>query len=470
MPLDPSTLCARTAAGDAELAAPRHGLAIAQRRLLSLLDRPTPLDELAGRPGMLAERLEKDLARLAEHKLVALHGPSVPAPTEPRPMAAPVRAPSPETAPPRQWVPAQPGLAATMAPPAPEARVVAKRRVRHGRAILLGFLTLAAVAAAAWWLAAPAHPPSRVPDLPVTAAVRASASDAETPSRPEAPPPEETKVPAPPEPGVAWSAQRSDTPTSGGPGRSEPARSQPSATEEDRELRPRVPEPGAGPAASRVAATAAVASVASPPKASTPSPPPNTAALAENRAEAPAQAAATDTAAAMTPLSTRAPATNPSATPPLAPVPDIAATPSPAPSPGNPEVQPSTLRSAVPPAAPGPATLAVPRSPAPAPAPAQLASAAPTSVPASSAPKRLTPLTREDPAFPREALARGITHGTVRARLAIDASGKVAGVDILDSQPRRVFDRSVKFALERWTFAPGEASRSTEVEVRFDRE
>ena len=34
MPLDPSTLIARTTAGDAELSAPRHGLAIAQRRLL----------------------------------------------------------------------------------------------------------------------------------------------------------------------------------------------------------------------------------------------------------------------------------------------------------------------------------------------------------------------------------------------------------------------------------------------------
>ena len=74
-PLDPATLCARTAAGDAELAAPRHGLAIAQRRLLSFLDHPMGVDELAKRPGVLPERLGRDLARLVESALVELHVP-----------------------------------------------------------------------------------------------------------------------------------------------------------------------------------------------------------------------------------------------------------------------------------------------------------------------------------------------------------------------------------------------------------
>src|SRR6185295_15415201 len=75
MPLDPSTLIARTAAGDAELAAPRHGLVIAQRRLLTILDHPVPLDELVARPGVHPDRLERDLARLAEHGLVEIHRP-----------------------------------------------------------------------------------------------------------------------------------------------------------------------------------------------------------------------------------------------------------------------------------------------------------------------------------------------------------------------------------------------------------
>jgi len=54
MPLDPATLCARTAAGDAELAAPRHGLAIAQRRLLSLM-----LTASAGATAGLPERFAR---------------------------------------------------------------------------------------------------------------------------------------------------------------------------------------------------------------------------------------------------------------------------------------------------------------------------------------------------------------------------------------------------------------------------
>ena len=64
MPLDPATLCARTATGDAELAAPRHGLAIAQRRLLSFLDQPLGIDELVRRPGVIPERLERDLKKV----------------------------------------------------------------------------------------------------------------------------------------------------------------------------------------------------------------------------------------------------------------------------------------------------------------------------------------------------------------------------------------------------------------------
>ena len=58
----------------------------------------------------------------------------------------------------------------------------------------------------------------------------------------------------------------------------------------------------------------------------------------------------------------------------------------------------------------------------------------------------------------------------MRARLAIDASGRVTGVEILDSQPRRVFDRTVTRTLARWTYEPGVAGRTADVEIAFNRE
>jgi periplasmic protein TonB len=61
---------------------------------------------------------------------------------------------------------------------------------------------------------------------------------------------------------------------------------------------------------------------------------------------------------------------------------------------------------------------------------------------------------RVDPVFPRDAT---VDQGTVKARLRIDAQGGVAGVDITESVPPRVFDRAVRSALSRWRFeATGE--------------
>ncbi|MFI4904686.1 MAG: TonB family protein, partial [Burkholderiales bacterium] len=57
----------------------------------------------------------------------------------------------------------------------------------------------------------------------------------------------------------------------------------------------------------------------------------------------------------------------------------------------------------------------------------------------------------------------------VKAQLAIDATGKVTGVRIVDAKPARVFDRAVKDALAHWTFPAGDAGRSTEVEIAFRR-
>jgi TonB family protein len=103
--------------------------------------------------------------------------------------------------------------------------------------------------------------------------------------------------------------------------------------------------------------------------------------------------------------------------------------------------------------------------------PAKVALAAPSSADAHPpARAKLLPLARQDPEFPREAIVRGITNGDVKARLAIDAAGKVTGVDIVDARPARVFDRAVRDALSRWSFPAGASGRSTEVEIAFHRD
>lgn len=444
MPFDPSTLCARTAAGDAELAAPRHGLAIAQRRLLSLLDRPAPLDELAGRPGVMPDRLERDLARLAEHGLVELHAPAAPASPRVRPAArpqpVPLAAPAPAPAPPpradgpRPWTDAQPGLAASVGSAAPESRVVLGRRVRHGRAIVLGFLTLVGVGAAAWWLATPTRespapaPASERSPAPAPAPVRRA-----EPAPATLPPP--LKVVATPESFVT-----------------EPATATPPSAIVARPA-PAVP----------VAVAPATAPVI--PQASLLRPVPSSVAVAPPAAIAKPDVAMPKTDAPPSGLAAAAPSSPPPVAP-ASPAPVAPPTPEPAAASSSATVVPTPLPVSAPPT-PLPAKAG---SPAPATPPIQLAAATPSTLAAKPVPRRLEPVSREEPAFPRDALAHGVTKGTVRARVAIDASGKVTGVEILDAEPRRVFDRAVVRALSRWTYEAGEPSRSAVVEVAFNRD
>jgi len=404
MPLDPATLCARTAAGDAEMAAPRHGLAIAQRRLLSFLDQPLGIDELVRRPGVTPERLERDLTRLVEAGLVEIHRPAVPTAPSARPAAARA-SPGAGTSPmrPPGWQ-AQ-ATAATSATSAgsgvagPGAPVVIGRKVRLGRALVVGFLALAAAIAAIGYFAASDAPgptskptgPTASPAAPGSAVVvAASPATAGPPAEPArtvapvepAPPAPATAVPAP-VPVVASSVQR---PVSG-----------------QQEPRP------------------AVASLPEPAQASSP--------FARYPTPAPA---------AIEPAQVPAP---PNPAPPLAPAPAPVAAPA----------------------------LAPPASSAPAPAPVQVAAATPSFLPTRAQPHALEPISRESPEFPREALAAGVDTGVVRARLSIDASGRVTGVEIVESRPRRIFDRAVSRTLSRWTYAPGEAGRTTDVEIAFTR-
>jgi protein TonB len=79
----------------------------------------------------------------------------------------------------------------------------------------------------------------------------------------------------------------------------------------------------------------------------------------------------------------------------------------------------------------------------------------------------LTPVNRIEPEFPREALAAGADSGLVKARMTIDSAGEVTRVDIVEANPRRIFDRAVVKTLSQWKFTPGGNGRSKEIEIAF---
>ena len=119
--------------------------------------------------------------------------------------------------------------------------------------------------------------------------------------------------------------------------------------------------------------------------------------------------------------------------------------------------------------APAPVPVAATPTPEPASvvAVAAPAAAAPAPRPAAPAAAREPKLIdRVEPGFPRGAEA---DNGLVRARLAINGNGAVTGVEIIESNPPRVFDRSVRAALQQWKYeAIGEPSTKL-VEISFKR-
>ena len=79
----------------------------------------------------------------------------------------------------------------------------------------------------------------------------------------------------------------------------------------------------------------------------------------------------------------------------------------------------------------------------------------------------LRPVSKIDPEFPREAQIASVDKGRVKARLTIDAAGEVTRVDIVESDPRRVFDRAVTRSLSQWRYEKGPDGRSVEVDLDF---
>jgi protein TonB len=165
---------------------------------------------------------------------------------------------------------------------------------------------------------------------------------------------------------------------------------------------------------------------------------------------------------------------------PTPPPPPRAAEPKPAP-PKTPEV----ARTSAPVQAPAPA----PAKAEPPPPPPAIIAAAPPPVPAKTEPAKVEAaipprvdvalakpaaaapamrlVNRVEPPFPSEAVKAGVYVGTVRARLIVDASGAVSRVEIVEAQPRRVFDRAVVRALSDWKYNEGAAGRTVTVELAF---
>ena len=108
--------------------------------------------------------------------------------------------------------------------------------------------------------------------------------------------------------------------------------------------------------------------------------------------------------------------------------------------------------------APAAATEPPPVEPVVAPpaAPTQVASASPaTPIASSTAPKNkdFQLLKKVNPTYPSQAL-RSRTEGWVELSFTITTSGDVEEIEVVDAEPRRVFDREAERALSQWQFSP----------------
>lgn len=73
----------------------------------------------------------------------------------------------------------------------------------------------------------------------------------------------------------------------------------------------------------------------------------------------------------------------------------------------------------------------------------------------------------ENPVFPSEALDEGISSGWVKVKLTISAAGAVTAIEIVDAQPKKIFDKSVRRAVNNWKYAAGTANETIETTLKF---
>jgi len=139
-----------------------------------------------------------------------------------------------------------------------------------------------------------------------------------------------------------------------------------------------------------------------------------------------------------------------------------------------PKVPPPIDTYVPPPDIPPPVTQVAPPITAvtPAPPPQEYKIEAPPPVVVQAPPKPavrrgITKMSGDDPAYPREAIRAGVQKGRVVVRLSIDENGKVTEVNIVASEPRGVFDKAVRSALEGWRFRAEGEKYVGEVEINF---
>jgi periplasmic protein TonB len=92
---------------------------------------------------------------------------------------------------------------------------------------------------------------------------------------------------------------------------------------------------------------------------------------------------------------------------------------------------------------------------------------APPAPPKPAVRRGIVRLSGSDPAYPREAIRAGVSKGRVVARLQIDEKGNVTDINITQSEPRGVFDKAVRAALEGWKFKAEGERYVGEVEINF---
>ncbi len=82
-----------------------------------------------------------------------------------------------------------------------------------------------------------------------------------------------------------------------------------------------------------------------------------------------------------------------------------------------------------------------------------------------------TPVVRMEPKYPVDAARDGV-EGWVELRFSIDTAGQVQDVQVVNAEPRRIFDKAAVQALKRWKYRPkvvdGKAIAQTGLAVRLD--
>lgn len=67
--------------------------------------------------------------------------------------------------------------------------------------------------------------------------------------------------------------------------------------------------------------------------------------------------------------------------------------------------------------------------------------------------QQVMPLHRKQPKYPRRALQRNI-EGYVVMSFTIDETGRPTDIEVIDANPKRLFDREAKVALKQWKYQP----------------